>query len=219
MKIKKLFVIVLLLYVGIEVNAQVFIGIKTSAIFSEYTDESGLGVVSRFPEKMEWFSNYETGFSISGLLQVNFNKFIAIGFEPGFSKRNNTRSPDNNLIYDLPFLEDFDRIYIESPMKLKLRLPLFKNKFGIYSSIGVNPHKYVSTVNKDISFDRSFVPNSKLQEGWEIKKILGVGIDLKLGPHTILVDCDFSTKRNKLNPESDFNLKDTHIGIGYLKTI
>ena len=58
--------------------------------------------------------------------------------------------------------------------------------------------------------------NAKLINDWKLKKMIGFGMDVNLGRHKIVVDCDFSTQMDENTNESEFGMKDNQIGVGYL---
>ena len=221
MKTRILFVSMMLFFMTFQMHAQLSVGIKVNKMFTEYTDENAIVIISRMQES-EFSYNFETGHSITGLFYFNINKFIAFGIEPGFSKKNGGVALDTSMeMIDLISPTYTNRIYLESPMKMKLRLPLLNNKFGVYSSFGINPHKHIMDYNNNNKlFNGSMTRrDSEFMENWALKKLVGVGIDVNLGQHSFVVDCDFLTKIDKNRPDSQVKLKDTQIGIGYLVTL
>ncbi len=222
MKIKYLFASILLLFVGWQVRAQVSLGIKTSTIFSEFTNENHFGIINRMNNGENWYTTYETGFSVSGVIQINFNNCLKFRAEPGITKRNNYFSPEENMaLFDVFIPEGkVNRIYLESPLKFIVRAPLFKNKIGLYSSMGLNPTKYVLTRHVEPSANRPMIEkkDGKFLEDWELKKLIGFGADINFGRHQIFFDCDFATKidTQRFVGSNDFKLKDWNLGLGYL---
>ncbi len=225
MKIKLLFVSILLVFVTLQSSAQISLGFKSSFHVSEFTDQDGFGVLSRFIEEgadVGVYSNFKKGVAVAALTQIEFNKFFSIIVEPGFQVENK-----NSLNFEIDIFipnshYDVNPIFFEMPTKFKFRLPLFEDKVGIFSTFGVKPSKWILSYDKEkLNQNRILAKNdSKLIDDWELDKLLGFGIDVKFGKHTFLMDVDYSAQPlSNRNSDSDFNFKTTQIGLGYLVAI
>lgn len=221
---KILYTSVLLFFCMIQIHAQVSIGLKGGVNYSTYTDKNYIGLISEITDLDDQLEEFrfdaEKGIAFAGLLQLEFNKYISIIFEPGFSKRDGHYAPEESIFIDVIFPPGkAQRIYIELPLKFKLRAPLLKDKLGIYSTVGISPEKYLYTKLVSSSNGSSAVVSSRevgeFFEDWSFNRMIGIGFDVKMGLHRLLLACDFSTQMQK-NSFSDARLKDVALGVGYL---
>lgn len=222
MNIKYIFTSVLLVFISINLNAQISVGLKVNKTFSEYTQGSGISVLKNMGNEDTLYDNYETGYFIAAIFQATFNKYFALTAEPGLSKRRHFIGVSEGLaIIDIFIPFDANRIYFEVPVKFKLRLPLFEDKCGLYTSFGLNASRFLMTHQNDSSFSTRpmLIAEPGVVGNWGVKKLIGVGTDFNFGRHKFLVDCDFSTRLEGGNFLSDFRMKDVYMGVGYMITI
>ena len=215
-----LFTNILLLISLLQVDAQVSIGLKGGVNYSVFTDKNHIGLISEIKEFDSDQFEIERGITFSSIVQINFNKYFAIVIEPGMTRRNGIFVPD--LWPEIDFigpLDEANRIYLEVPFKFKMSVPLFKSKFGVYSTVGISPEKFLYIKFKNPS--NGFPPlagSDSIFEDWAVNRVLGIGFDVNFGLHRLFVESDFSVKM-KNNNFNDNRLKDVALGIGYLYEI
>ena len=230
MKIKNLILLASLLFVSYLSNGQNLLGIKSSVSYSEFTQRSSITILERKLKKNagEFFSP-EISYGIAAVLYLEINKFISFGIEPGFVRTDNFMPTDDFLLVDDAFFNDVYFIFYETPMKMKLQLPLSKNRWGVYTSIGINPIKMALIYVKKNDFqDRELrLPNTSLNTDWHLRNVFGFGTYYNFGKTRFIIDIDLSAPFG-MNPFANsisdfdfftnFGLKELEIGVGYLRS-
>ena len=209
---KKIFVFLLLNFIAYQASAQFSVGIRTAytKAWQDYGDVE-------LPDNAEVHVN---GIQVSALAYFKISKFLSIGLEPGYAERGAACIPGfTTFESDTRFFLD----YVEVPVMVLGKLPVYKNKFEVIGKAGYGPSYIVRGIREDTDLwslnppVESDIPLDGFSQfnRWDHGFYGGLALGFNFGQSKIFIESNYYYGLKDFDNLNTSKNRSLNLGLGY----
>lgn len=206
----------------LHTNAQLRIGIQggLSNAWEEYGDVG-------LPDDAEIDIR---GFNISGMVYYEVNTYLSLGVEPGYSKRGAACIPGWNN-ERIPFFNGDTKLflhYIEMPLMVEGRFPLWKDKLDVFGKLGYGASflgsAFEETVDLSSDPEETFRSRIDLANSESLRRIdhglySAAGFRLHFSKQSLFVSVNHYRGLRDADPENKSLNRDLGLRVGWMMVL